>query len=688
MHHLKYIRNFSIIIFLFCSQILSAQWSTDGAVNTPVVTSNYDQKWSDLTIDSDGNVFTVWMDDRAGTGYYKIYAQCFDRDGFPKWTTNGISISSGTDYKSYPRLVSDDSAGVIIVWSDNRNGNTDIYAQRILPDGTAAWATNGIEVCTNTSYQYTPQLVKDGYGGSIIIWKDQRAGKYQIYMQRLNRSGAAQWTTNGLLLFSEYNSQYIADLGNPEYTTNIISDGNHGAIIMWKGYYYKYSAYAQKIDEDGNSKWNSGNPVKIYETGSFDVSYPSISAGENGESFVSFYLQAADYSTDIYIQKLDSNGSLVWGAEKAVCKAPYNQIKPLCVSDKNGGAYIVWQDLRDNTSYNIFANHVDGNGNMLWGTDVTSTPDGIADGIAINDESGSGGMPFPNVDSDGNLIVGFYYDYTDIKIQKLSSDGAEIWSHNGMKISTNSRSRAFFKNEIDANNNAIVIWSENRTGSYYDIFLQSIRPDGSYGNQTLPVELSSFSAQSNNGMILLNWSTVTESNNAGWEVETRTLRQAQGDNSKTKNSHAELVEAWTKIGFIPGKGTTTKNQSYQFKVLSSEFHAPRLEFRLKQIDLDGKFTYSNILNVDITPNNFGLSQNYPNPFNPVTVISYQLQVQSDVKLVVFDLLGREVATLVNEKKEAGSYVAEFDGTHLSSGLYFYRLITPNYSEIKSMMLVK
>ena len=210
---------------------------------------------------------------------------------------------------------------------------------------------------------------------------------------------------------------------------------------------------------------------------------------------------------------------------------------------------------------------------------------------------------------------------------------------------------------------------------------------GAMFSETLPVELSSFTAQSNNGKIQLNWSTVTESNNAGWEVEVA-LRQAQGDNSNTQNGHAEPVEAWTKIAFIPGKGTTTESHSYQFQVESSKFQDPSLEFRLKQIDLDGKFTYSNILKIDVTPNSFGLSQNYPNPFNPNTVISYKLQVQSDVRLVVFDLLGREVVTLVNEKKEAGSYTATFNGANLTSGVYFYKLSAGNFSEIKKMTLVK
>ena len=213
---------------------------------------------------------------------------------------------------------------------------------------------------------------------------------------------------------------------------------------------------------------------------------------------------------------------------------------------------------------------------------------------------------------------------------------------------------------------------------------------------SLPVELSSFTALSDNGMIVLNWSTAAESNNAGWEVESRIQNsefssQKSGSSvtlSGVANPSADLIEGWTKVAFVAGKGSTTEKQDYQFQVESSKFNSTGLQFRLKQIDLDGKYSYSQILTVNLTPNHFELSQNYPNPFNPVTVISYQLSAVSDVRLVVFDLLGREVERLVNEKKDAGNYSVNFSGSHLPSGVYFYKLSAGNFYEIKKMMLVK
>ena len=192
--------------------------------------------------------------------------------------------------------------------------------------------------------------------------------------------------------------------------------------------------------------------------------------------------------------------------------------------------------------------------------------------------------------------------------------------------------------------------------------------------ESLPVEMISFSFS---GSKLL-WSTATETNNAGWEIEGRQLTT---DNGQQMNSE------FRKIGFVAGKGTTTEKQNYSF-ASSITYNASQLQFRLKQIDSDGKFTYSNVLTVNLTPESFGLSQNFPNPFNPSTLISYQLKANSFVSLKVFDLLGREVKTLVNEEKPAGSYSLNFSAVDLPNGVYFYKLTAGNFSETKKMMLVK
>jgi photosystem II stability/assembly factor-like uncharacterized protein len=196
---------------------------------------------------------------------------------------------------------------------------------------------------------------------------------------------------------------------------------------------------------------------------------------------------------------------------------------------------------------------------------------------------------------------------------------------------------------------------------------------GSDASNQLPVELTEFTGRKSEQGVELAWRTASELNNAGFEVQRR-----------SENRGAS--EAWQVLGFVRGAGTTTEAQSYSFLDKSA---VGKVQYCLKQIDFDGQFEYSNIIEVDAgLPKVFALEQNYPNPFNPTTVISYQLPVAGNVSLKVYDVLGREVMTLVNGRQDAGAYNFTLNAASLSSGVYFYRLQSGNFVQTKKMMLVK
>lgn len=196
----------------------------------------------------------------------------------------------------------------------------------------------------------------------------------------------------------------------------------------------------------------------------------------------------------------------------------------------------------------------------------------------------------------------------------------------------------------------------------------------------IPVELSSFSASVSSGFVLLNWLTATETNNNGFDIERRKI-----DNN---NQHSE----WVRIGFVSGYGSTTEIHRYSFT--DKNVKSGKYQYRLKQINYDGSFEYSKIVEVEVPlPGRFYLSQNYPNPFNPTTIIKYSIpSIETknfiSVQLKVYDILGNEVATLVNEEKPAGEYEVEFNGGKLTSGLYFYRLQAGSFSETKKLILMR
>lgn len=193
----------------------------------------------------------------------------------------------------------------------------------------------------------------------------------------------------------------------------------------------------------------------------------------------------------------------------------------------------------------------------------------------------------------------------------------------------------------------------------------------------VPVELTSFNASLKEGIVNLSWSTSTENNNDGFDVE----RKING--------------VWNKIIFVKGKGTSTENNYYSLIDDIKNLSVKTISYRLKQIDLDGSFNYSNIIEVEnSTPSTFSISQNYPNPFNPVTTINYSLPVQSFVRLSVHNILGEEIKLLVNENLSQGYHEVNFDASSLSSGLYLYKIeISPvnegaGFTSVKKMMLMK
>jgi len=188
----------------------------------------------------------------------------------------------------------------------------------------------------------------------------------------------------------------------------------------------------------------------------------------------------------------------------------------------------------------------------------------------------------------------------------------------------------------------------------------------------IPVELVSFSASSRGSSVLLNWKTATETNNYGFEIERK-----------------EAGGSFAKIAFVKGNGTTASPVNYSYT--DNSVQSKNYVYRLKQVDYEGSVNYSNEIYVSAaTVTGFNLAQNYPNPFNPSTVINYSIASASHVTLKVYNVIGNEIATLVNKKQDKGSYSVEFSmkGDRLASGVYFYKLEAGSFSSTKKMILMR
>jgi len=283
-------------------------------------------------------------------------------------------------------------------------------------------------------------------------------------------------------------------------------------------------------------------------------------------------------------------------------------------------------------------------------SEVRQTPKIVGvDGVKI---TGAGGFPNP-----------FYG--TSASAPHIAAILAQAWSYDLMQTG----------NEV---RQLLYNWPEDLGSSGFDNVFGYGRGDAlNIFSGALPVELSSFTLKVlNSGGVKLDWRTETEINNYGFEIERSQIVESQNTD-------------FEKIGFVEGYGNS--NSPKEYKYLDKGVSYGNYAYRLKQIDNDGTFEYSDIIEVNAgdIPDGFVLEQNYPNPFNPSTKIKFAINEANPTTLKVYDILGNEIAQLFNETTEAGNiYEIEFDASHLSSGLYYYRLSTAHKSLVRKMLLLR
>jgi hypothetical protein len=346
------------------------QWGTNGVI---LCAAAYSQTLPIIASDGAGGAIVAWRDYRSGTNY-DIYVQRVNAAGAPQWTADGIPIctASGdqltTTPTHSPSIVSDGAAGAIVTWFDYRSAalhsniyDADIYAQRVNASGALQWTTDGVEVCTAAGDQAYPAIVTDGAGGAILTWWDKRSGDTDVYAQRLSALGAPQWTDQGAVVCSAANDQFF---------NSMIPDGSGGAMIAWNDRRAQpnqaniFDVYAQRVSASGIAQWTADG-VAITVAANSQIN-PQLVSDDNGGAIVTWYDNRSGTNNDIYAQRVDANGASQWTADGvAVCLAVKNQFSPTIVSDGSGGAIVAWYDRRSGTNDDIYVQHLNAAGNAI-----------------------------------------------------------------------------------------------------------------------------------------------------------------------------------------------------------------------------------------------------------------------------------------------------------------------------------
>lgn len=453
---------FFFLFFFICGQSsINPEWIP--ANNLPVCTAENAQYFPILTTDGNDGVIVTWRDGRNGN--YDIYGQRVDKNGNMVWTPDGIPICDQDAAQGAPEIVTDMQGGAIIIWGDMRNGSQDSFAQRVDANGEKLWAPDGVSVCTEPTLQDDFTAISDGTGGVIVVWEDWRSGNQDIYIQRISSEGKAVWDHNGTAVFRGEGDQYDPVL---------ISDGKGGAIIVWWDISTPdWNIFAQHIDSNGNTVWETPNPVC---TAQGHQGAPFIVTDSNGGAFCVW----ADYRNDpnfftsaqLYAQHIAADGTHLWEKDGIqICELPVNQQQHKTVIDDKGGFIVVWWDDRD-VFADIYAQRVNVEGKRLWDKE----------GVPVCTEGGVQQNPMLVSDGAGGAIA-YWLDYREdfgnitedaIYAQRIDENGTPLWQKNGVPV-CDAEKEQISPNAVSTSiGSVIVVWSDAR-GKDHDIYINRVQ---------------------------------------------------------------------------------------------------------------------------------------------------------------------------------------------------------------------
>jgi hypothetical protein len=509
--------------------------------------------------------------------------------------------------------------------------------------------------------------------------------------------------------------------GNSDDEGYSVQQTTEGGYII-AGYTKSFGAgvndvFLIKADASGNQVW-----TKTFGGTLDDEGYSVLQTNDGGFLIGGVTSSSGAGSRDMWMIKTDPSGNLLWQkthggiSSDGAWYVEHTSDGGFILTGWTlsygpgfiGNAWLVKTDSLGNQQWNKFF----GGDDVDRGYSVQQTTDGGYIMTGYTDSFGAGlyDMLLIKTDPSGNAewtktFGGTGRDYGN-SVQQTSDGGYIVL---GYTLSFGAGGDDFYLIKTDMNGNEQ--WNKTFGGSSSDVgfFVRQTNDGGliltghtlSFGagvhdvwliktDNIIPVEFISFSAQVEEFNVKLTWSTATETNNSGFEIQ-RTSPLP----SPYQADGGEAGRVWESIGFVPGFGTSTEVHHYSFT--DESIQPGNYQYRLKQIDFDGTYEYSNIIEVSIdVPTIFSLEQNYPNPFNPTTKIKYEIPsvIANEVKqsqsvtLKVYDILGNEIVTLVNEQKPAGTYEVEFNGEGLPSGVYFYQLKVKDYLNTKKMILMK
>lgn len=718
-------------------------WTTDGV---PVVTGPGDQTYPTIISDGAGGAIIAWTDTRSSS--QDIFAQRLNGSGTPLWTANGIVVCAASGTQGGTVITSDGAGGAIIAWHDLRStANYDIYAQRVNSSGTPLWIANGVAVCTAAADQTNPVITSDGVGGAYIAWNDLRGGTYDIYAQRLNGSGTALGTANGVVM---------SNAASDQVNSVIAPDGAGGAFLAWADYRSGAAdIYAQHVWPDLSVGWANGVAV-CTATGTQQSA--AITADGTGGVIMAW----SDYRNsgigDIYATRMNWGGPIVWTSNGVpVCTANDNQVMPLVIADGAGGAIIAWSDNRVGNFTDIYAQRVNASGSTLWnpnGVPITTAAniqnltgmvsDGNAGALIVWSDNRSytashiygqrvehfgyigspepvmaGVRDIPN-DQGGKVRVAWYASYLDSLLdpnlaaydvyRSTPASGAMMAAAHGTHVAHDFGSVPTAGTIVlRAESPQLYAWEYRGT-----VTPNHVTPVYGFVDATLSDSLpgsnprTAFMVVARNAGATMNWASLPDS---GYSVDNippaapAPFAGAYAGGSTAMHWHADTdadlagyrLYRSANAGFVPSPGnlvasptdtsyTDASGQPFYYKLSAVDIHGNESGFTL--LMPNGTTAVGGGPALELA-----LAGAVPNPAVGFAEICFTLPREARASVRILDASGRLVRELSRSQLSAGSHALRWDGLRgdgspAAPGLYFVRLETEGRALTRRMALMR
>ena len=533
--------------------------------------------------------------------------------------------------------------------------------------------------------QVLPKIAATSDGGCYIGWFDQRGGSYAVYLQKLNSQGIKQFAADGLLISNNPQSSSLVDWDLAVDDSNCcvlaFTDTRAGSSI---------NPYAYRISPSGQFLWGA-NGVALTDSVNVYQANPKVIVTTDGNFIIPW-----QYSNKIGIQKLDKSGNKVWGSvPKMLIGNPAISEKwnyPTGVKSDNGSFILYWIGYTGSfispANYKLYTQKYSSAGNGLWGNPQDT----------IFNLGGAQGTYQPSIYSDGNngavyVWQSFVTGPTVCYVQRKNSAGAIQFPANGSAVTTTGATMLNFApsaSYMPSTGETYVFWQrKNSLQSVIGVYGQKFSSNGTRlwadsGHVVKPLDGNSFASL---------WTYTKDTSILGYYMEIGT---STSDYAKAFKLDRGGNKLWGGNIITPGafngdKGrmSVALNQNGMSMLAWQDNRLDAGGMYAQNINFDGSFgNPTGINSVGEIPNKFSLSQNYPNPFNPSTTIKFEVAKSTFVTLKVYDIMGREVMSLVNQNMNAGTYEYSLNMMNLTSGTYFYKMTAGSFSEVKKMIVLK